>query len=319
MFDWLEDEIGHEIILWFQNNRSGWMEVLSQVLDQLGADLGYVFIFALVFLAINKRHGIRMIFALVTIALVTFILKDIFERPRPFDASFLVIPVFEPEGYGFPSGHAAFAVMIAGYVALWQRKTWVWILAILYMLLHSIARPLAGVHYLHDVVAGIVIGIVMLAIYYPVADRWEDFWNRQGVTMRMIIALVVPLVIAGIVMALPLEPFQVEEYMTILGIALGAGIGTVIESSMIKFEIPDAILQKVIIFVCGVAASLALLFALDPVFDQIAANNTIAYMLRIVRYSLAAYVAIAVIPMLAIRFNILQSDMPAQEEVVAEA
>lgn len=318
MFESLENGIGLDIVLWFQHNRSGWMEVLAQILDLLGEELGYVAILGLIVWLINKRHGIRMIFALVAVALVTFALKDIFARERPFVVSQLVTPLFETEGFGLPSGHTAFAVMILGYVALWQRKAWVWLVAILYMILQGAGRLVAGVHYPQDIVLGAIVGAVTLAIYYPATERWEAFWNGQALAMKMLIAIVIPLVIAAIVMFLPLDPFQIEAYLSIIGIALGAGIGAAIEGATIQFEPPQAIAQKAIVFVIGAVITLLILLGLSPVFDGIAETGTVAYMLRIVRYSLGAYIALAVIPVIAIRANLMTSNLP-EKTTSAEA
>jgi undecaprenyl-diphosphatase len=72
--------------------------------------------------------------------------------------------------HSFPSGHAARAFLIA-VVASALAPTWLGILLWIWAPLVSVARVAMGVHYLSDVVAGAVLGIVValigLQIYQP--------------------------------------------------------------------------------------------------------------------------------------------------------
>lgn len=71
----------------------------------------------------------------------------------------------EADGYGFPSGHAVGAVLawggLAGALRVWSRRRRVAVAATL-VALAAISRVALGVHYLTDVVGGIVVGLVLL-------------------------------------------------------------------------------------------------------------------------------------------------------------
>src|SRR5690606_26590719 len=112
MFEALETGTSLDIVLWFQENRTAWMDIMVQILDHIGLELGYVALFGFIFWVINKRHGIRLVFALIVIAIISFAIKDALMRPRPYMISDLVTPVFEADGFGIPSGHTSFAIMI---------------------------------------------------------------------------------------------------------------------------------------------------------------------------------------------------------------
>lgn len=308
MFEALEMGSGLDMVLWFQENRTAWMEVMVKILDQAGFDLGYVVLFGVVFWAINKRHGIRLIFALVIVGIVSFALKDILMRPRPYLVSDLVSPVFEADGFGIPSGHTSFAVMIWGYVALWVRKGWVWVVAISYMLLQGLGRIIAGVHFPQDVLAGFLIGIVTLAIYYPMATRWESIWDRQSFNTKIGIAVIIPLILTIITIGLALDTEQSEAYLTLTGLALGAGIGSAVEARYIQFRPSPQLVKQALIFVLGGILVVAILLGLSPLFDLIAETGTIAYILRIVRYDLAAFTAITLVPLLGIQLNLMEKN-----------
>ncbi|MGJ3238804.1 MAG: phosphatase PAP2 family protein [Anaerolineae bacterium] len=317
MFEALEAGMGLDFILWLQQNRTGWMETLSQILDQLGYDLGYVALFGFIFWAVSKRHGVRLIFALVTIALVTFVLKDLLARPRPFEAyPDLITPVFDANGFGLPSGHTTLAVMIWGYLGIWLRKGWVWALVILYIALQSWGRMVSGVHFPHDVALGLLVGAVTLALYYPLATQWERLWEAQKYSAQMAIVIAVPVGIALVVMVAPLQAEQAEAYLTVLGLALGAGIGVVIEPRTLNFTPHPNWVQRFVHFVIGAVLVVAILFGLSPLFDNIAETGTIAYLLRVVRYSIAGYVAIMIVPYLGVKLKLMHSERPTTTETV---
>ncbi|MDT4973735.1 MAG: undecaprenyl-diphosphatase, partial [Pseudonocardiales bacterium] len=65
--------------------------------------------------------------------------------------------------YSYPSGHAVAvtAVLFAGLgvLALAQRRTWPWLLALLLSLCVAATRLILGVHWLSDLVIGMLIGI----------------------------------------------------------------------------------------------------------------------------------------------------------------
>ena len=89
------------------------------------------------------------------------ILKILIRRPRPIGAEFL------ERSFSFPSGHAAIAVALYGFIAfaLARRKKnhtikgVILMAAFLIMLLVGLSRIYLGVHYPTDVAAGYLIGL----------------------------------------------------------------------------------------------------------------------------------------------------------------
>ncbi|GAB5492589.1 MAG: hypothetical protein Phog2KO_28040 [Phototrophicaceae bacterium] len=305
MFEALEIGSGLDIVLWFQEHRTAWMELMVQILDQMGYDLGYVALFGLIFWAISKRHGIRLVFALIIIGIVSFALKDIMMRPRPYAVSDLVRPVFEADGYGIPSGHTSLAVMIWGYIALWLRKGWVWVLAVAYMLLQGVGRMIAGVHYPQDIVAGFILGVVTLAIYYPSATHWGQFWKKQSFTVQIAIALIIPLIMISTTLFLPLPQEQIEAYLSLIGLVMGVGLGATIEAEFIQFEAHPQASKRAIHFVLGIIIVAGIILGLSPLFDLIAETGILAYILRLIRYGLGGFTAIVFVPLLGIKLNLM--------------
>ena len=99
--------------------------------------------------------------------LLNFLLKRLFERPRPhFDNPLLTLTT-----YSFPSGHTVMATVFYGTLCaliVWRVRQWRWralamALAAFLILLVGFSRIYLGAHYLSDVLAAIAEGLAWLA------------------------------------------------------------------------------------------------------------------------------------------------------------
>ena len=108
----------------------------------------------------NRRVSeLCMITLLFTTVLGEGVLKRVFRRPRPFithGPANLAIPV--PNGFSFPSGHTASSMACARILA--PIHPLVAVTVYCYAGLMAVSRIYLKVHYVTDVVAGGVIGIV---------------------------------------------------------------------------------------------------------------------------------------------------------------
>ena len=183
--------------------------------------LGYMeffMLFLLIFLlAIDFKKGFILFQVLMWTAAVTFIAKNYFDLPRPFhvdntlqflDGQLPDANTFDfarrgatsfwgtlpPEVLtatrnaehlenGFPSGHTSIAIALWGtLLCLYQEKKWVTGICIVLMVLIPISRIYLGVHFLADVVGGIVLGGVMWFLTYQLVlqkDRLRAFLQQD--------------------------------------------------------------------------------------------------------------------------------------------
>ena len=88
--------------------------------------------------------------------------KDLFHRPRPFLTVKGLVPVLTPHGFSFPSGHATLAAAMAVVLAYHFPKARYLVIGV--ALLVGISRIYFGVHYLSDVLAGFMLGIIVGAL-----------------------------------------------------------------------------------------------------------------------------------------------------------
>ena len=97
-------------------------------------------------------------------AVSVLILKFLVKRPRPEGEWGQVYRSSDP--HSFPSGHAARATMLT-VIMLLSGFWWIGLIMALWTLLVDVSRVGLGVHYLSDILAGTLIGVVMgyLAVF----------------------------------------------------------------------------------------------------------------------------------------------------------
>lgn len=127
----------------------------------------------------RRRHWVATVWLLSITAnsLAVRVLKNLFERARPDP-----VPGLVTSGYSFPSGHAAGALMVYGLLAwlLCQRASprgrWlIGVAAALLIAAIAASRVLLGVHYLSDVLGGLLWAGMVLAVTVGILQ-----WARRA-------------------------------------------------------------------------------------------------------------------------------------------
>ncbi len=107
---------------------------------------------------------------------VTFIGKVSLHRARPS----ALIPVYAEDSYSFPSGHAAAAVLLYGFIiyCIWRNTSrWAYRINALFVGIGIIvcvgfSRLYLGVHFLSDVLSGYLVGLLWLIISISITE-WQ--------------------------------------------------------------------------------------------------------------------------------------------------
>jgi undecaprenyl-diphosphatase len=104
------------------------------------------------------RLAALMALAVGAQALVIFAVKQLVRRERPQGQWGSIYRTIDP--HSFPSGHATRAALLA-VMAAGLGPPWFAIILLVWAPLVALARVATGVHYVSDVIAGALIGIVM--------------------------------------------------------------------------------------------------------------------------------------------------------------
>jgi len=193
-----QTEINH----FFQSFASDGLTKFMQLITTLGYMEFFMLFLIILLLGIDFKKGFLMFMVLIWTGAITFFFKEYFNLPRPFHVdntvqlldgklpgktafnfskqgatSFwaglpaeVLTEIRQSEGVenGFPSGHSSIAIAFWGALAFLFRKRWVVGLSIALMLLIPLSRIYLGVHFLADVVGGITLGAIILAIFYRI-------------------------------------------------------------------------------------------------------------------------------------------------------
>lgn len=122
------------------------------------------------------RHKQRVdswaiVISLLGSAMINFLLKIFFLRPRPN----LFEPLSAANGFSFPSGHVTAAGAVFGFLAvmLWRagRQVWAAVCGLIVVLV-ALSRVYLGVHYPSDTLGALAFTVLWLAVVFRVRDRY---------------------------------------------------------------------------------------------------------------------------------------------------
>jgi membrane-associated phospholipid phosphatase len=309
MLDGLENGLGLDIVLWFQSLRFGLLDFIVNILDFAGGEIFFIIIFGVVYWTFDKRFGIRMFMALITITLITSFFKDILGRARPYQiAPELITPLFEESSYGIPSGHVTMSLVVWGYLAWWMRRTVVTVAVVVYITMQALSRMIAGVHYPQDVVFGLIIGVLVLILYIRLSERFAVVWSSWSPRIQVAFTVIVSLLLSAVVMLTSSNPLRWEDYLTTTGLLLGTGLAVVFEHRYVNFTAHPDVMRQIIQYCLGIAVTVALLLSLDIVFDAIAETGYLAGILRVLRYAAVAFMALGLWTYFSVQARLLQTE-----------
>jgi len=185
----------------FQAIANPFLDALFRALGELGGDIVWLtVIFA--FLALGRRReGLGLAFLVLTGFYVSYSLKYAIGRPRP--------PV-ELQRYGgprtdpsMPSTHATEAASNLGFLARETRGRKAYLAFSILAVLTGLSRVYFGLHWPTDVLAGLALGLALLASYVFLVEgflwsRLRSLWTRRhrlvplAILMGILLALITP-------------------------------------------------------------------------------------------------------------------------------
>lgn len=165
------------LLQWYAAHRTPLLTRGAEALAVIGGAIGLPVMTALIAWGLWRRgatlHATFLVLALSGAALLNFLAKLVFQRPRPDQ----LLAVLQEPGFSFPSGHAmanaAFGLAI-GLVFWRSRAGWpLALLGVAWALLVGASRNYLGVHYPSDVLAGFLASSAWVyGLYLTLGRRW---------------------------------------------------------------------------------------------------------------------------------------------------
>ena len=239
---------------------------------------GFLLMFIIILLfGVDFKKAFILFVILMWTGSITYFFKDYFSLPRPFhvDNSLTMLDgdlpdetsfSFHKRGaitfwsglptdvleitrqakdieHGFPSGHSSVAIALWGALIFLFRKRWISIVCLAVMILIPISRIYLGVHFLADVLSGIAVGAIVLAIFHWLIlhpDKLGDYLIRDqyifGLNMATLLLVIAPMLFF---LLLPTKVYVLIAY------TLGFGIGFMLIAQKGLPHNPATIVQRI--------------------------------------------------------------------------
>ena len=318
--------LGLQVTRWLQTTYPQ-LEGFFRFISTLGTEDFYLAIVPLIYWSIDKQLGRNLAYIFLFADGWNAMLKHAFRGPRPFwlDGS---LELWSEQSYGIPSGHAQLATIVYLLIADWVRKGWVWLVAIIMVILMGLSRVYLGAHFIHDVVAGTLISIIILIGFVIWRQRFAASFDKRILGYRLMIAIFVPVSMAALytiirlLIGTPDESVRWATYIpvaeqegikgmaTAVGSLLGAGIGLTLEKGRVRFKSQGTIWQRALRFLLGIIVTLilwrgsGLIFPADPLW--------LAIPLRIFRYTVILIWVAYYAPLLFVRLGLAEAEPAPQ-------
>jgi len=189
-----------------------WLEAPSRFFSLLGTEKFYLFLLPFLYWCVNVRLGLRIGVILSLSDCLNTFFKFLFHQPRPYWLSENVRVIQAEPSYGLPSGHAQHAVAVWGTAAA-RGKDWLrWLMTVLIFLI-GFSRIALAVHFPTDVLAGWLIGGVILWAFVKWETAVMSWFNRFRLPQKIGLAfaasiLLIIISLAGLAFVPPVDPSQ---------------------------------------------------------------------------------------------------------------
>jgi hypothetical protein len=228
-------------------------------------------------------------------------IKHAVREPRPFWLD-PTLEKFTDFGYGLPSGHVQYTTTIYLFIATWVRRRWLWLAVFAFIIVMAVSRVYLGSHFVHDVVVGFLVGLLVLAGYLIWERRYMAGFSKRIMGQRLLAAVALPMGLTAVYLLIRLiigepdtsvdwaafipvaELESLEGMVTAVASLLGAGVGLVLERSRVRFLVAGPVWQRAARYLLGIIVTVAIWAGLGQLFPD--EPLWLALPLRLLRYTL---------------------------------
>ncbi len=276
------------INIYLQSLGNPTLDVLFKAITALGSEPAYILIASLIFWCSGKKTGIRALYVILFSASAAIFAKNLFAMPRPPEYLHKVME----NDFGFPSGHAFVSSGFWGYLGGRIRKSWLIFIGIVAILFISLSRIYLGVHYIGDVVGGIVFGLLLALIFLKAEQGITIRLEKLGRIPRYFAAVILPVILLAI--AIMQREILMEQEIAL--VMAGIGVGYLLEGERVGFADATNNRQRVKRAVIGVAV-LGIIYFISSVLLLI--NPNFIYF----KYALLGFASTFIAPWVITKFE----------------
>lgn len=322
-------QAGIAFALWFQG-LGGWLETPMKAFTFLGSEEFFLLGLPIIYWCIDARIGLRMGVILLLNGALNSILKLAFFGPRPYWVNPQIKALVSETSFGVPSGHSQMAAGLWGMLASQVRRPWAWGAAIFLVLMIGLSRLYLGVHFLHDVLLGWLLGALTLWVLLRLWDstaawvRTKSTGQQVGLAFLLSTLLLVAGTIAfGAARDIPLPPewtanalaagaheapapITLNSVITSAATLFGLLAGLAWMQPRGGFDAGGTLNRRILRFVVGLVGVVLLWHGLGAIFPR--GEDMVSYVLRYLRYALVGGWISAGGPWVFIRLGLAKSN-----------
>jgi membrane-associated phospholipid phosphatase len=191
-----------------------WLKIPMQFFTYLGTEEFFLLVLPFLYWCVDVRLGVRVAVILSLSSSFNSFFKFAFHQPRPYWVSDKVQAMGSETSYGIPSGHAQHAVVVWGTIGSVGKRWLQWpVVALIFLI--GFSRIVLAVHFPTDVLAGWIIGGLVLWAFL----KWEApmlaWFNHKTFGQKIGLAFATSLLmllvaLAGLAFVPPADPPEWE-------------------------------------------------------------------------------------------------------------
>lgn len=313
------------LITHFFQALGNWLLLPMQFLSFLGTTQFYMLALPAVYWCFNTALGFRIGTMLVLTGAVNSWFKLAFLSPRPYWYEADVQALSSETSFGMPSGHAQNSTAIFGTIGAGLKRRWAAWTAVGLIVAIGLSRIYLGVHFTSDVLAGWLIGALLLLAALKLDAPLSRWVSRQSLLGQLIlitliagliIAVTLPLAGRALNFALPAEwtqnaladgaeapdPVDVSGAFTLAGIWFGFAGGYAWLHRRGGFDAGGPMDKRILRYLLGVLGVVILYYGPTTFLPH--GVDALSFALRFVRYALVGLWTSALAPMLFLRLKL---------------
>jgi membrane-associated phospholipid phosphatase len=304
-------DAGLKIILFIQNLGT-WLSGPMQFLSFLGNEQFFLLTMPIFLWCIDMTTGLRLGFLLLISGNLNYILKLVFHGPRPYWVDRTVRAYTSEPTFGIPSGHAQVSASVWGGLAYSFRKPWLWLAAGLAVFLIGLSRLYNGVHFPTDVLAGWIIGALVLWICMNLEKPVTAWLLSCHLSIRLAAALVFSLsfILLGVLSRIslgawalpqtwatnaaagapgsaPITPLSLSSLISSAGALFGLSAGAILLPVWGGFNVRGPVGKRALRFLAGMVGMLIIWGGLGLILPG--GESRLILALRYLRYALTGF------------------------------
>lgn len=303
-----------------------WLEYPMKFLTSLGGENFFFLVLPLIYWSLDARLGLRVAFILVTGTSLSCTVKFLFAAPRPYWISAEVQPGSVESTFGLPSTHAQNSAALWGVLAAGvpAQKRWAWGAAFLIAFLVGFSRLYLGMHFVHDVLAGWLIGYMLLFLFLKFWDPVTAWLKTKTFPQQVALAFAGSLLFIALGMlsnarlngySFPTEwtenalragplptPDSVEDIFTAAGSFFGFALGSAWIASLGGYQTEGSVTNRALRYVIGLIGVMIFWEGLGAILPR--GDAWLPLILRYLRYTLVGFWMMGGAPWLFFHFKL---------------